>query len=58
MRGLGRNVYWLCQKDHMDGLHFDATQLNFINYGDAAEARKRLYNRIMAIEGPGKPVRT
>jgi hypothetical protein len=57
MLGLGRNVYWMCQKSELDKVHFDTRQYNFIDYESSEDARKRLYNRIMAIEGkgPGKP---
>jgi len=56
MLGLGRNVIWMCRRDELSregGLHFDVRQFNFIAYQDAADARKRLYDRILAIEGEG-----
>jgi nucleoside 2-deoxyribosyltransferase len=58
MHGLGRNVYWMCEQTELDKVHFDTRQYNFIDYLSAAEAKKRLYDRIMAIEGkgPGEPV--
>jgi len=53
MRGLGRNVIWMCRKADMAQLHFDTRQYNFIDYETFAEAKKRLYDRIVAIEGEG-----
>lgn len=53
MQGLGRTVIWMCKKDELSKLHFDTRQYNFIDYGTVGEAKKRLYDRIMAIEGPG-----
>ncbi|HEV2402085.1 MAG TPA: hypothetical protein VGS27_34460 [Candidatus Sulfotelmatobacter sp.] len=60
MLGLGRNVIWMCRKEELSnegGLHFDVRQFNFIAYESAAEARKRLYDRILAIEGEGPVVK-
>lgn len=51
--GLGRTVIWMCRKDDLRNLHFDTRQFNFIDYADANEARVRLYNRIVSIEGEG-----
>jgi hypothetical protein len=56
MLGIGRTVIWMCRKDELDkgsGLHFDVRQFNFIDYESADEARKRLRDRILAIEGEG-----
>jgi hypothetical protein len=56
MLGIGRTVIWMCRKDELDrgnGLHFDIRQFNFIAYESAEEARKRLRDRILAIEGEG-----
>ncbi|MBZ5564212.1 MAG: hypothetical protein LAP13_17545 [Acidobacteriia bacterium] len=55
MLGLGRTVIWMCDKKELDGekLHFDVRQFNFIDYESVQDARKRLYNRILAIEGEG-----
>jgi hypothetical protein len=53
MGGLGRNVVWMCRKDELHGVHFDNRQFNFIDYEDAAEAKARLHNRILAVEGEG-----
>ena len=55
MIGLGRTVIWLCDKKELDEgkLHFDVRQFNFIDYESAEDAKKRLYNRILAIEGEG-----
>jgi hypothetical protein len=55
MIGLGRTVIWLCDKKELGegNLHFDVRQFNFIDYESTEDARKRLYNRILAIEGEG-----
>jgi hypothetical protein len=53
MGGLGRNVFWMVEKKELDQVHFDVRQYNFIDYETAAEAKKRLYDRIMANEGKG-----
>jgi hypothetical protein len=53
MIGLGRTVIWICDKKQLDQLHFDVRQFNFIDYESIPEARDRLYNRILAIEGEG-----
>lgn len=58
MLGLGRNVYWMCENSELANVHFDTRQYNFIDYESVKDAKRRLYNRIMAIEGRGpvKPV--
>jgi nucleoside 2-deoxyribosyltransferase len=53
MLGLGRTVIWMCKDEELAASHFDTRQYNFINYKSVEEARKRLYDRIMAIEGAG-----
>jgi hypothetical protein len=55
MQGLGRTVIWLCGKKELDegNLHFDVRQFNFIAYESVEDAKTRLYNRILAIEGEG-----
>jgi hypothetical protein len=55
MQGLGRTVIWMCDKKELDEgkLHFDVRQFNFIAYGSITDAKKRLYDRIIAIEGEG-----
>ena len=55
MMGLGRTVIWLCDKKELDEgkLHFDVRQFNFIAYETVEDAKTRLYNRILAIEGEG-----
>jgi hypothetical protein len=52
--GLGRNVYWMCEKSELKDVHFDTRQYNFIDYETVEEAKKRLYDRIMANEGKGE----
>jgi hypothetical protein len=55
MMGLDRTVIWLCDKKDLDEgkLHFDVRQFNFIAYESIEDAKIRLYNRILAIEGEG-----
>lgn len=53
MHGLGRNVLWLVEKTELEKTHFDVRQYNFIDYDSAPDAKTRLYNRIMAVEGKG-----
>jgi hypothetical protein len=53
MHGLGRNVHWMVQKSDLANVHFDTRQYNFIDYDSQADARIRLYNRIVAVEGKG-----
>jgi len=55
MLGIERTVIWMCRKEDFakHGLHFDIRQFNFIAYESTAEARKRLYDRILALEGQG-----
>lgn len=56
MLGLGRTVIWMCKKSDLGEVHFDARQYNFIDYETIEEAHKRLYARILAIEGQGPVV--
>lgn len=60
MLGLGRAVIWMCKKQEVESgqVHFDTRQYNFIDYDNVAEAKKRLYDRIIAIEGEGPGLRT
>lgn len=53
MHGLGRNVFWMVEKRELENVHFDVRQYNFIDYESPAEAKRRLYYRIMAVEGKG-----
>jgi hypothetical protein len=55
MIGLGRTVIWMCKKEEMDEgkLHFDVRQFNFIAWESIEDAKKRVYDRILAIEGEG-----
>jgi hypothetical protein len=53
MHGLGRNVFWLVEKKELDNTHFDLRQYNFIGYESSADAKTRLRNRILAVEGKG-----
>lgn len=58
MLGLGRTVIWMCKKHDLKQVHFDTRQYNFIDYEDFPEAKKRLYDRIVAIEGEGPRLRS
>jgi hypothetical protein len=55
MKGLGRNVIWMCKKQELDEgkLHFDIRQYNFIAWESVEDARVQLSHRIRAIEGEG-----
>jgi hypothetical protein len=53
MMGLGRTVIWMCSRDELEKMHFDVRQFNFIDYESLEDAKVRLYNRILAIEGEG-----
>jgi hypothetical protein len=55
MRGLGRNVIWMCSKEEIDSrkVHFDVRQYPFIAWESHDDARERLYKRILANEGEG-----
>jgi hypothetical protein len=53
MNGLGRTVIWMCKKEELEKVHFDVRQRNFIDWASVEDARKRLYDRIRAIEGEG-----
>lgn len=56
MLGIGRTVIWMSRREDLTkdgGLHFDIRQFNFIAYESTGEARKRLYDRILALEGEG-----
>jgi hypothetical protein len=53
MHGLGRNVIWMIEKSELTNVHFDVRQYNFIDYDTPADAKSRLYYRIMAVEGKG-----
>lgn len=53
MLGLGRPVIWVCSKEDLDKVHFDARQYNIIDYDDAGELQRRLRYRIEAVIGKG-----
>lgn len=46
--GLGIPVIWTCREDHLDDLHFDTRQYNYIGWETPAELRERLKLRIEA----------
>jgi hypothetical protein len=53
MHGLGRHVIWLVEKSALKDVHFDVRQYNFIAYDGPEEAKVRLFNRNLAVEGRG-----
>ena len=44
--GLGREVIYLCRKDHFDGTHFDTKAYNHIIWDEEAELEARLVARL------------
>src|SRR5690242_12528535 len=56
MLGLGRNVIWMCERKELREVHFDTRQYNFIDYESRADAKIRLFYRILAIEGEGPKI--
>ena len=56
MIGLGRNVIWMCREDALKELRFDVRQFSFIVYKDTTDAKKLLFDKILAIEGEGPTV--
>ena len=58
--GLGLQVIWLCRRDHLENVHFDNRQYNFILWTDDKldELESALKNRIEATigRGPLKPL--
>jgi hypothetical protein len=52
-QGLNLPVIWTCKSDLIDQLHFDTRQFNHIVWVAAADLRKALTNRIVAVVGPG-----
>lgn len=53
MHGMGRNVFLMVEKCELEKVHFDVRQYNFVDYDSPSDAKERLYNRIMAVEGRG-----
>jgi hypothetical protein len=53
IHGLGRNVFWMVDKQDLANVHFDLRQYNFIDYDSVPDAKSRLQYRIMAVEGRG-----
>jgi hypothetical protein len=53
--GLGLDVIWTCRTDHLDSIHFDTRQYNYVLWKDAAELRAKLQARILATV-PLKPM--
>jgi hypothetical protein len=53
IHGLGRNVFWMVDKEELANVHFDLRQYNFIDYDSVLNAKSRLQYRILAVEGRG-----
>lgn len=55
-KGLGLEVFWLCNQDDLDNLHFDIRQYNCVvwNFNDMADLRRRLCSRVESVLGNGK----
>lgn len=51
--GLNMPVIWTCQKDDMEGLHFDIRQYNTIDWQTPKDLASRLQHRIEATVGKG-----
>lgn len=51
--GLGRNVIFTCQREHLDKLHFDVRQYNTIAWERVQDIVVPLQNRILALFGAG-----
>jgi len=51
--GLGLPVIWSCEKDQVEGLHFDIRQYNCVIWNNAPELLEKLTNRIRATIGTG-----
>ena len=60
-KGLGLEVFWLCEKEEIEQqkIHFDTRQYNFIGWGknNLPAAKKALQDRIESILGQGKYVK-
>ena len=54
-KGLGHEVLWSVREDHLDEVHFDTRQYNFLRWqvGDLPGFAKALENRIEATVGEG-----
>ena len=46
--GLGIPVIWTCREDHLEKIHFDTRQYNYIVWKNPEELREKLKNRIEA----------
>jgi hypothetical protein len=54
-KGLGHEVIWTVREDHLDDVHFDTRQYNFLRWqtNDLPGFAKALQNRIEATIGKG-----
>jgi len=48
-RGLGREVFWCCQKEEEDKIHFDTRQFNFILWTTLDDLKEGLTDKIRAM---------
>jgi hypothetical protein len=48
----------MCKKEELKQVHFDTRQYPYIDYETLPEAKQRLYERIIAIEGEGPELGT
>jgi hypothetical protein len=53
MLGLGRPVFWVCEKEDLKNVHFDTRQYNTIDYESPEDLKARLQVRIEALFGAG-----
>jgi nucleoside 2-deoxyribosyltransferase len=51
--GLGRPVFYTCRADHVEDIHFDVRQFNYIKWESPAELAAALQARIEAVLGAG-----
>lgn len=54
-KGLGLEVFWLCNEDDLENIHFDIRQYNCITWSESnkEDLRKRLALRIESVLGAG-----
>jgi len=59
-KGLGMDVIWTCRADCLGQVHFDNRQYAFVVWddGDFHKFERDLYNRIVAVLGPGPSLGT
>ena len=50
---LGREVFWTCDANDRNDLHFDTDHFQYIFWRDHDDLRRRLCEKIVAIKGQG-----